>query len=64
MSDMSPLSNGHMIQPYYPSESLIIDDPDWIENFQITQERIVPRAEPTAERGKYRFTGAAPERVR
>lgn len=57
MLDMFPLPDGRVIHPYYLSESLIMDDPDWIENFQLTQERIdhitmriVPRAEPTAER--------------
>jgi len=57
MLDMFPLPDGRVIHPYYLTESLIMDDPDWIENFQLTQERIdhitmriVPRAEPTAER--------------
>jgi phenylacetate-CoA ligase len=57
MLDMFPLPDGRVIHPYYLSESLIMDDPDWIENFQLTQERIdhismriVPRAEPTEER--------------
>jgi phenylacetate-CoA ligase len=57
MLDMFPLPDGRVIHPYYLSESLIMDDPDWIENFQLTQERIdhitmriVPRAEPTADR--------------
>jgi phenylacetate-CoA ligase len=57
MLDMFPLPDGRVIHPYYLSESLIMDDPDWIENFQLTQERIdhvtmriVPRAEPSLER--------------
>jgi phenylacetate-CoA ligase len=57
MLDMFPLPDGRVIHPYWLSESLIMDDPDWIENFQLTQERIdrvtmriVPRAEPTSER--------------
>jgi phenylacetate-CoA ligase len=57
MLDMFPLPDGRVVHPYYLSESLIMDDPDWIENFQLTQERIdhitmriVPRAEPTPER--------------
>lgn len=57
MLDMFPLPDGRVIHPYYLSESLIMDDPEWIENFQLTQERIdhvtmriVPRTEPTAER--------------
>jgi len=57
MLDMFPLPDGRVIHPYYLTESLIMDDPDWIENFQLTQVRIdhitmriVPRAEPTAER--------------
>lgn len=57
MLDMFPLPDGRVIHPYYLSESLIMDDPEWIENFQLTQERvdhitmrIVPRADPTEER--------------
>ncbi|HMI58969.1 MAG TPA: AMP-binding protein [Gemmatimonadaceae bacterium] len=57
MLDMFPLPDGRVIHPYYLSESLIMDDPDWIENFQLTQDRIdhitlriVAREEPTAER--------------
>jgi phenylacetate-CoA ligase len=57
MLDMFPLPDGRVIHPYYLTESLIMDDPDWIENFQLTQERtdhitmrIVPCAEPTTER--------------
>jgi phenylacetate-CoA ligase len=57
MLDMFPLPDGRMIHAYYLTESLIMDDPDWIENFQITQERldhitmrIIPRVEPTAAR--------------
>lgn len=57
MLDMFPLPDGRVIHPYWLSESLIMDDPDWIESFQLTQERIdhitmriVPRAEPTSER--------------
>ena len=57
MLDMFPLPDGRVIHPYYLSETLIMDDPDWIENFQLTQERIdhvtmriVPRAEPTSVR--------------
>jgi phenylacetate-CoA ligase len=57
MLDMFPLPDGRVIHPYYLTESLIMDDPDWIENFQITQERldhmtmrIIPRADPTEER--------------
>jgi len=57
MLDMFPLPDGRAIHPYYLTESLIMDDPDWIENFQLTQERrdhitmrIVPREDPTAER--------------
>jgi phenylacetate-CoA ligase len=57
MLDMFPLPDGRVIHPYYLTESLIMDDPDWIENFQLTQERIdhitmriVPREEPTEER--------------
>jgi phenylacetate-CoA ligase len=66
MLDMFPLPDGRVIHAYYLSESLIMDDPDWIENFQITQERvdrlvmrIVPRAEPTEERlSRLRVLGA------
>ena len=57
MLDMFPLPDGRVLHPYYLTESLIMDDPDWIENFQLTQERIdhitmriVPCAEPTVER--------------
>ncbi|MDB4912343.1 MAG: coenzyme synthetase [Gemmatimonadetes bacterium] len=57
MLDMFPLPDGRVIHPYYLSESLIMDDPDWIENFQLTQERlghitmrIIARAEPTSQR--------------
>jgi phenylacetate-CoA ligase len=57
MLDMFPLPDGRVVHPYYLTESLIMDDPDWIENFQITQERvdhitmrIVPCGEPSAER--------------
>ena len=57
MLDMFPLPDGRVIHAYYLTESLIMGDPDWIENFQITQERldhitmrIIPRTEPTAER--------------
>jgi len=57
MLDMFPLPDGRVIHPYYLTESLIMDDPDWIENFQITQERtdhitmrIIPCEDPTAER--------------
>ena len=57
MLDMFPLPDGRVIHPDYLTESLIMDDPDWIESFQLTQERIdhitmriVPRAEPTDER--------------
>jgi hypothetical protein len=57
MLDMFPLPDGRVIHPYWLSESLIMDDPDWIESFQLTQERldhiamrIVPRAEATGER--------------
>lgn len=57
MLDMFPLPDGPVIHPYWLSESLIMSDPDWIENFQLTQGRIdrvtmrnVPRAEPTSER--------------
>jgi phenylacetate-CoA ligase len=66
MLDMFPLPDGRVIHAYFLSESLIMDDPDWIENFQLTQERIdrvtmriVPRAEPTAARiEKLRALGA------
>ena len=66
MLDMFPLPDGRVIHPYWLSESLIMDDPDWIENFQLTQERIdrvtmriVPRAAPTAARiEKLRALGA------
>ncbi|MBK5187858.1 MAG: phenylacetate--CoA ligase family protein [Gemmatimonadaceae bacterium] len=66
MLDMFPLPDGRVIHPYYLSESLIMDDPDWIENFQLTQERIdhvtmriVARAEPTTSRlEKLRSLGA------
>jgi phenylacetate-CoA ligase len=66
MLDMFPLPDGRVIHPYYLTESLIMDDPDWIENFQLTQERvdrvtmrIVPRAEPTSARiEKLRALGA------
>jgi phenylacetate-CoA ligase len=57
MLDMFPLPDGRVVHPYYLSETLIMDDPDWIENFQLTQERmdsvtmrIVARAEPTEGR--------------
>jgi phenylacetate-CoA ligase len=57
MLDLFPLPDGRVVHPYFLSESLIMDDPDWIENFQLTQERIdhvtmrvVPRTAPTAER--------------
>ncbi|MEP7086846.1 MAG: AMP-binding protein [Gemmatimonadota bacterium] len=57
MLDMFPLPSGRVIHPYYLSETLIMDDPDWIESFQLTQERIdsvtmriVSRAEPTEAR--------------
>ncbi len=57
MLDMFPLPDGRVIHPYYLSETMIMDDSDWIENFQLTQERvdsiimsIVPRGEATAER--------------
>jgi phenylacetate-coenzyme A ligase PaaK-like adenylate-forming protein len=57
MLDMFPLPDGRVVHPYYLSESLIMDDPDWIENFQLTQERlghitmrIIPRTEPAAAR--------------
>mgnify|MGYP001547689693 FL=1 len=57
MLDMFPLPDGRVIHAYYLTESLIMDDPDWIECFQITQERvdritmqIVARYTPTASR--------------
>jgi phenylacetate-CoA ligase len=57
MLDMFPLPDGRVIHAYYLTESLIMGDPDWIENFQITQERmdhitmrIIPRTEPAAGR--------------
>lgn len=57
MLDMFPLPDGRVIHPYYLSETMIMDDPDWIETFQLTQERvdsismsIVPRGEATVER--------------
>ena len=57
MLDMFPLPDGRVIHPYYLSETMIMDDPDWIETFQLTQERvdsihmsIVPRGEAMAER--------------
>ncbi len=57
MLDMFPLPNGRVIHPYYLTESMIMGDPEWIENFQLTQERldhitlrIIPRVDPTAER--------------
>ena len=57
MLDMFPLPDGRVIHSYYLSETLIMNDPEWIENFQITQERIdsvtmriVPRAEPSSAR--------------
>lgn len=57
MLDMFPLPDGRVIHPYYLSETLIMGDSDWIENFQLTQERIdhmtmriVPRAEPAEAR--------------
>ena len=67
MLDMFPLPDGRVIHPYFLSETLIMDDPDWIENFQLTQERmdhvtmrIVPRAEPTRARiEKLRALGSA-----
>lgn len=66
MLDMFPLPDGRVIHAYFLSESLIMADPDWIESFQLTQERIdhvtmriVPRAEPTAARiEKLRVLGA------
>jgi len=57
MLDMFPLPDGRVIHAFLLSEKLIMADPDWIENFQLTQDRIdhvtmriVPRAEPTAAR--------------
>lgn len=57
MLDMFPLPDGRVIHAYLLTETLIMDDPDWIESFQVTQERIdrltmqiVPRREPTAAR--------------
>jgi hypothetical protein len=35
--DMFPLPDGRVSHPYYLSESLVMDDPDWIENFQHAQ---------------------------
>jgi hypothetical protein len=32
--DMFPLPDGRVIHLYYLSESLVMNDPDWIENFQ------------------------------
>lgn len=67
MLDMFPLPDGRVIHPYYLSETLIMDDPEWIENFQLTQERldhitmrIIPREEPTTQRiERLRALGAA-----
>jgi phenylacetate-coenzyme A ligase PaaK-like adenylate-forming protein len=57
MLDMFPLPDGRVIHAYYLTESLIMGDPDWIENFQITQERldhitmrIIPRSAPAGAR--------------
>jgi phenylacetate-CoA ligase len=57
MLDMFPLPDGRVIHAYYLTETLIMDDPDWIESFQVTQERvdritmsIVPRQAPTDSR--------------
>ena len=66
MLDMFPLPDGRVIHPYFLTESLIMGDPDWIDNFQLTQERIdrvtmriVPRAEPTSARvAKLRALGS------
>jgi phenylacetate-CoA ligase len=66
MLDMFPLPDGRVIHSYFLSESLIMADPDWIETFQLTQERIdsvtmriVPRAAPTSARiEKLRALGA------
>jgi len=66
MLDMFPLPDGRVIHAFLLTERLIMADPEWIENFQLTQERIdrvamriVPRAEPTAARiEKLRALGA------
>lgn len=57
MLDMFPLPDGRVIHAYYLTETLIMADPDWIESFQVTQERIdritmqiVPRQPPAAAR--------------
>ncbi len=57
MLDMFPLPSDRVIHPYYLTETLIMSDPDWIESFQLTQERIdrvtmriVTRSEPTEVR--------------
>jgi phenylacetate-coenzyme A ligase PaaK-like adenylate-forming protein len=57
MLDMFPLPDGRVIHAYYLTETLIMGDPDWIENFQLTQERldhitmrIIPRSTPVAAR--------------
>jgi phenylacetate-CoA ligase len=53
MLDMFPLPDGRVIHAYYLTETLVMDDPDWIECFQLTQHRvdritmqIVPRRPP------------------
>ncbi len=66
MLDLFSLPDGRVIHPYFLSETLIMNDPDWIESFQLTQDRIdrvtiriVARAEPTAERiARLRARGA------
>lgn len=57
MLDLFPLPDGRVIHPYLMSEALIMNDPDWIEGFQLTQERpdritmqIVPRESPSDAR--------------
>ncbi len=40
MLDMFPLPDGRVIHAYYLTETLVMDDPDWIECFQLTQHRV------------------------
>lgn len=57
MLDMFPLPDGRVIHPYLMSEALIMNDPGWIEGFQLTQERtdrivlqIIPHETPSQSR--------------